>query len=175
MKVVSYTLTEDETLNLQTATKLILDSLRKKFADSGEDAEICTALESTWLESAKLLAIFKQLESDGVACIEKKQDTYFTYTTNIIDEFHPSVMLAGFDFEEQLTRTRKDAARCVNEGVWCHTLFVFDEKIDAIGGMIGKDFHGGSFDMGFYAQALNAVHQKKPEYHAQLIDALSQI
>ena len=176
MKNITYTLPANEQVNLVEAVKSIYEKFAACYHKNPEryGNMSINALQAMWLETAKAQGIFQQLEKDGIAHILQTRDAYFTFSDHAGDMFDPEVN-NDIDPEELKTQRRRELARFNRNGVWYHTLMVFGKELDSIGGFVGKDFYGSGYDTDFYATALENIRKQLPDYHSELIDAVSLI
>ena len=176
MKKITYTLTLAEQTALVKAAQINLELCQASYSRNPEryGNQPVNGLQSVWLETSKLKAIFAQLESDGIATVRKERDEFYTFADHAGDVFDPEVN-DDIDPEELQTQCRRERARFNRAGTWFHSLNVLGNELDSMGGFVGNDFNGSGYDIDFYASALQQVQNALPEYHDELVAALSSI
>ncbi|UTQ72830.1 hypothetical protein [Vibrio phage vB_VpS_CC6] len=109
-----------------------------------------------WIDNAYSKAVFKQLEVDGLAHINKESDSFYSFADHAGDCFDPEVN-KDIDPAELKRQRKNELARFNRQGVYYHELIVLGETLGSIGGFVGNDFYGSGYDIDFYNTAITHI------------------
>lgn len=160
-----FVVSESDKIKLQAYFSKAIGKLQNAYDNDRErfGSQSLLLLKKAWCQTAVDEAIFKLLEQDGLACISKERDDYYTFSDHEGDCFNPEVN-SNIDPEQLKKERKREMARFNRQGVWYHSLVVMGEHQDSIGGFVGNDFYGSGYDNDFYHTAIEKVAEQYPEY-----------